>query len=217
MPFDPPLSLGDYQISVIVTSPPWYENCYLVKHVPSGEQLVIDPGSDAERILAQLAAGGGKCRAILLTHGHPDHIGAARRLQTELGIPCRAHADERPVIESAAEIARALMGMRLEAPACDWLADAPGLTLGGVPVGVIATPGHTPGGVCYAFGGFTLTGDTLFNHGIGRTDLPGGDYDQLAASIEGLLAQSPDDTVMFSGHGPDWTAGQARAWWRTMA
>jgi glyoxylase-like metal-dependent hydrolase (beta-lactamase superfamily II) len=210
---------GDFSLTVVVTSPPWYENCYIVHHRPSGAVAVVDPGGDADRILAAVAASGGRPEVILLTHGHPDHLGAANALETAWTVPTRAHADEAPVIARSSDLNRSFTGEPLVAPArMEVFAAEPKLTLGGVPVGVINCPGHTPGGVCFDFGGFVLTGDTLFCQGVGRTDLPGGNEQKLWDSINRLLRQVTDDEVMlFSGHGPGWNAGDARRWWRMVA
>lgn len=213
---------GDFTLTVVVTSPPWYENAYIVRHRPSGEMLVVDPGGDAERILAAVAAEAGKSDngkvvAIWLTHGHPDHLGAARALELALDVDTIAHHDELPVIAHAGELARSFTGESQDGPARVQAFDGePTLSLGGAPVRVVHTPGHTPGGVCYDFGGFALTGDTLFRQGVGRTDLPGGSEEKLWSSIPRFLGQTSDDTMLFSGHGPQWVAGDARRWWKMM-
>lgn len=217
MPVDFSADHGDWLVSVVVTDPPWYENCYIVKHKASGQQIVVDPGSNADEIAVALEEGGGNVQGIYLTHGHPDHLGAVRALQERLGLSCRAHVDEAPLIDRIVDYARARLGMVVEPPLpIDYFSDSTPLSLGGQSFRAIPTPGHTPGGVCLDFGSFTLTGDTLFNEGLGRTDLPGGNGPQLVRSITGLLEQLPDDSALYCGHGPGWTAGEAKPWWKQM-
>lgn len=209
---------GDFSLTVVVTSPPWYENAYIVHHRPTGALVVVDPGGDAERILAAVADTGGTAVAIWLTHGHPDHLGAVSALEEALDVDTLAHEDEMPVITHAAELAHSFTGESFPAPRrVRTFADEPILTLGGAEVRVTHTPGHTPGGVCYDFGGFALTGDTLFRQGVGRTDLPGGSEEKLWQSIPRFLGRVADTTALFSGHGPGWPAAEARRWWQLMA
>lgn len=210
--------LGEFSLTVVVTSPPWYENCYLVHHRATGEMVVVDPGGDAERIQEAVEKAGGTVKAIWLTHGHPDHLGAARALEKAWSVPTLAHVEETPVIARSSELSQAFTGEALEGPAAiESFTDEPVFTLGGQPVRVILTPGHTPGGVCYDFGAFALTGDTLFRHGVGRTDLPGGSEQKLYQSIGRFLGLIADETLLFSGHGPEWPASEARKWWKMMA
>ncbi|CAA7622058.1 Zn-dependent hydrolase [Candidatus Terasakiella magnetica] len=206
---------GDFSLSVLVTSPPWYENCYLVQHKPTKSLAIIDPGGDGERILEAVAALGGKPEVIFLTHGHPDHLGAAHQIEVALKIPTRAHADELPVISNSSDLNKSFTGKSQQGPgSLETFTGEPTETLGGAPIRILHTPGHTPGGICLDFGPFVITGDTLFRNGIGRTDLPGGSEQQLWASINRLLGLVEDDVVLFSGHGPEWTVRDARRWWR---
>lgn len=210
---------GDFSLIIAVSSPPWHENCYLVLHRPSDEMVIVDPGGDAPQILQAAHGQGGTPVAIWLTHGHPDHLGAARAVETALDVPTIAHAMEKPVIDRAGDLNKLFTGQALEGPGRLHLFDGePRLVLGGVEVGVIHTPGHTPGGVCFDFGGFVLTGDTLFRHGVGRTDLPGGSEATLWDSIGRLFGRlENDDSLLYSGHGPQWSVAEARRWWRMMA
>ena len=206
---------GDFTLSVVVTSPPWYENCFLVLHKPSQALAVVDPGGDGERLLEAIKEMGGKPQVILLTHGHPDHLGAAHQLEVALGIPTRAHADETPVIAASSDLNRSFTGQPQKGPgSLETFSGEPTEALGGAPIRVIHTPGHTPGGVCFDFGPFVLTGDTLFRNGVGRTDLFGGSEQQLWASINRLLGLLDDEVMLFSGHGPEWSVRDARRWWR---
>ena len=208
---------GDLSLSVVVTNPPWYENCYVVHHRPSGAVVVVDPGGDADKILAEIARVGGSPAAIWLTHGHPDHLGAASAVERALGLSTHAHRAEVPVIDRASALNRTFTGEGLAGPTALELFDGePMMAIGPHPVRVIHTPGHTPGGVCYDFGAFVLTGDTLFQQGVGRTDLPGGSEGALWDSISRLLGLVADDSQLFSGHGAGWSATEARRWWQRM-
>jgi len=205
---------GDFSLSVQVTSPPWYENCYLVLHRPSGALAIVDPGGDAPRLLEAVAAIGGTPSLIWLTHGHPDHLGAALALEDAFGIPTRAHVEEIPVIAAASDMSRAFTGQPQSGPArLTTFNGEPTERLGEAEIRVIQTPGHSPGGVCYDFGPFVLTGDTLFRGGVGRTDLPGGSERKLWNSIDRMLGMVGDDAMLFSGHGPAWNVAEARRWW----
>ncbi|GAB6051237.1 MBL fold metallo-hydrolase [Magnetospira thiophila] len=205
---------GDWQVTFIVGDPPFYENGYLVRHVPSGDTAAIDPGCAAVNFLGPVQDAGGTLGQILLTHGHPDHVSGVDELQRAIKGPCHVHTAEKPVIERGPALAGSF-GMRGYQGRfdCTWFDAKPHLTLGGAAIKVIETPGHTPGGVVFLFDGFAFTGDTLFAQGVGRTDLPGGSGPTLGRSIDTLLREVPADTVMFSGHGPAWTAEEAKPWW----
>ena len=214
-------TVGEFLITTVVNTPPWYENCYVVCHRSTGRQFVIDPGGEAERIAAVVRANaGGYSPAadkveILLTHGHPDHLGGVHDLQALIDMPCRAHQDEQPIISAAANWSSALMQRQINDPKrLEYFTGQPVFSYEGFEIRVVSTPGHTPGGVCFIFGGFVFTGDTLFNQGVGRTDLPGGNGHRLSDSITRLLGGLDDEAaLLFSGHGPSWAVAEARAWW----
>ena len=210
-------TFGALDLTLVVTDPPFLENCYIIRHRESGDAVVIDPGSAAARIQDAVTALDARPLEIWLTHGHPDHLGAVRTLQEAWSVPCRAQAPERPVIEAAPRLAAAFTGETMQGPsAVEFFSGEPALSAGAISARVIATPGHTPGGVCYAFDGFTVTGDTLFRGGVGRTDLPGGDQAALTASITRMLDGLADGDHLFAGHGPSWTVADAQQWWRWM-
>jgi glyoxylase-like metal-dependent hydrolase (beta-lactamase superfamily II) len=211
-------AFGDLTLSRIVTNPPWFENAYVVRHLPSNSSIVIDPGGLAQELLAAAQSDGGKLEAVWLTHGHFDHLAGVADLQDLSDIPCIAHRDEKGLIEAQPSWSASMMDKPVRAPRnLSWLeGQEPSLVLGGRNVRVITTPGHTPGGVCFDFGEFTITGDTLFDQGVGRTDLPGGDGATLKASIDRLLKLLDPGVRLFAGHGEDWTVEEARPWWSQM-
>ncbi len=160
--------------------------CYILGREDGQECIVIDPGAEANRIRKHV--GDRKIAAILLTHGHFDHIGAVRELMdpdTKLVI----HGLDAPMLgDPELNASAGLIARRVTAPeATDLVKEGDGLELAGLKVKVLHTPGHTPGSVCYEIEGELFTGDTLFEYGWGRTDLPGGSEAQMEASLRRLM------------------------------
>ncbi len=160
--------------------------CYVLSPDQGGECLVIDPGGEPERI--RRAAGNMKVAAILLTHGHFDHIAGAAGLM-DPGTRLLIHPLDAPMLsDPELNAGRRLLGQDITAPApTDLVRDGQELCLAGLNIRVMHTPGHTRGSVCYEIEGELFTGDTLFETGWGRTDLPGGDEHQLFASLRRLM------------------------------
>jgi hydroxyacylglutathione hydrolase len=207
-------SVGPYRILRIVTGEIWRENCYLAIHAPSGQMALVDPGDDADSIIRATVESGTRLQHVLLTHAHHDHVGAVAALYRRFGLACEVHDDDVRLLRHAPMYALRFAQKQIETPApFRAFKDQPTFHVGEQPVQVIHTPGHTSGSVCYNFGGFVFTGDTLLYQRVGRSDLPGGDPKLLVASVNQLLERLPGDTVVFPGHGRPWTLGEARTWW----
>lgn len=190
---------------------PLAANCYLVRCSEDGEALVIDPGADPEAILKKVEKERLTLRYIINTHGHGDHIGANATLRERTGAAILIHAADAPMLTSAVKnLSSWLNGGVVSPPADRTLADGEELRCGNVAFKVLATPGHTPGGISILGPGVVFTGDTLFQGSIGRTDFPGGSLPVLLKSIREKLLILPDETTVYPGHGPATTIGREK-------
>jgi hydroxyacylglutathione hydrolase len=179
------------------------ENCYVVRRDRSTpDAVVIDPGDAATQLRLELARSGAHTAAILLTHTHYDHIGAVADLAEGTGAPVYVPALERVVLERPDDYYGSL-GVRIRPyDAAFDVAGGDRLDLAGIPFEAIAVPGHSPGHLAYVGDGSVFSGDVLFAGGVGRTDLLGGDWDTLLASIRLLAERVPHDAIVYPGHGP---------------
>lgn len=175
-------------------------NCYIL--TAGRDCVVIDPGGDADRLLAQLSGLGAVPSHILITHGHPDHIAAACALKDATNARVLIHGDDRSSVEKPHPYMAQLVGGLDACPVDDTLTDGQQLEVGEISLRVLHTPGHSPGCVCFLAPGVAFTGDTLFAGSVGRTDLPGGDWNTLAKSLKRLIAETTPETIVYSGHGP---------------
>jgi glyoxylase-like metal-dependent hydrolase (beta-lactamase superfamily II) len=192
-------------------------NCSIVADLEAKRAIVIDPGGDLAKIRARLDALGVGVDAIVHTHTHIDHVGCTAELQRQSGAEASIHEADR-FLYDLLPVQAALIGAPLpeKAELEGTLREGRVLRAGSLDLGVIHTPGHTPGSVCFVArdaSGATrvFAGDTLFQGSIGRTDLWGGDHDAILKSIRGKLLTMPDDVVVVTGHGPDTTIGSERA------
>ncbi|MBQ7529921.1 MBL fold metallo-hydrolase [bacterium] len=180
-------------------------NCYLVFD-EKNTGVVIDPGDSASRILEESKNRGLKIEAILLTHGHCDHLIAARELQDSLNVPLYVHQDDKDFVEHAIEQGHMLGLHCTKVPKINhFYSDA--LQIGQLNWQIRHVPGHTPGGVIIVGDKVAFCGDTIFRGAIGRTDFIGGNYQQLINSIRTQIYTLPEDTVLYCGHGPNTTVG----------
>lgn len=186
-------------------------NCYIVGCEDTKEGAIIDPGGDAKRILAEVKRLGLKIKYVINTHGHFDHTLANKEVVKATGASLAIHSADAPLLTKGG--GALLFGVLGKAsPPADTSLDEGGvLTLGKIELKVLHTPGHSPGSISlYSQEESVLfDGDVLFNMGVGRSDLPGGNYSVLMDSIRKLLAL-PDETTVYPGHGPATTIGNER-------
>lgn len=197
--------------------PPFYKNGFVIGCEETREGAVIDPGDEVDALLAAAVRQRLTITRILLTHAHLDHVTGVARAKQALGVPVWLHQADNFLYEGIVEQGQ-MFGLQVEPqPPVDHFYDGEGpLRFGRYAVGVLHTPGHCPGGVCLAVsrvgepGATLFVGDSLFAGSIGRTDLPGGDMETLLRSIRQVLFTFPDDTIVWSGHGPETTIGRER-------
>jgi glyoxylase-like metal-dependent hydrolase (beta-lactamase superfamily II) len=196
---------------------PFFKNGFLLGCEATREAVVIDPGDEIDQLLTLVGEQSLAVKHILLTHAHVDHVSGVARARAALGAPITLHRDELFLYEAVLDQAR-FFGLSIERPPVvdRFYGDDPEITFGRYSVRAHHTPGHSPGGVCLQVGptggdGRTLfVGDTLFAGSIGRTDLPGGNYQTLIKSIREVLFPFGDAAEVYPGHGPQTTIGQER-------
>ena len=191
---------------------PFAENCYLIGKAP--RVAIVDPGGESDRIAEVIDGNGWKPEAILLTHGHIDHVAHCRQLAERYGIPTYIHRGDVFLLQSPQfpEFAKMLGAQPCPEPA-GYLEEGVPVEVAGLRLRILHTPGHTPGGVCLFDdeSGDALVGDTIFYRGNGRTDLPGGDFATLATSVRDRLFAVEGDWRLWPGHGPETRLDEERA------
>jgi hydroxyacylglutathione hydrolase len=202
---------------------PFFKNGYVVGCERTRKAVFIDPGDEVEQLLEFIRHEELEVTHILLTHAHVDHVSGVAEAKRALGAPIYLHKDDLFLYQNAVRTGM-MFGLTVEEPPPvdvfydpSILEDEP-IAFGDYEVRVVHTPGHCPGGVCLAIHEngdagppHLFVGDTLFAGSIGRTDLPGGDYETLLRSITEVLFTFPDASIVYSGHGPETTIGRERA------
>lgn len=181
---------------------PVQTNCYFAVNEQTKELFVVDPGDNAKELAARIREEGCMPAAVLLTHGHFDHAGAAEELATEFGIKIYAYEGEQETLENSRMNVSWMMGAEQVYHADIFLKDEQEFTLAGFHIRVLHTPGHTKGGCCYylPYEDAVFSGDTLFAGSVGRSDFPGGSSSQLIRSIREKLMVMPEQTTVYPGH-----------------
>jgi hydroxyacylglutathione hydrolase len=197
---------------------PFFKNGYVVGCERTRQAVFIDPGDEVDQLLDVIRTRELQVTHILLTHAHVDHVSGVAEAKRALNVPIHLHKEDLFLYQNAVRTGM-MFGLTVEEPPpVDHFYDGEGpLAFGDYQVRVVHTPGHCPGGVCLAISktGDTgaphlFVGDTLFAGSIGRTDLPGGDYETLLRSITETLFEFPDESAVYSGHGPETTIGRER-------
>ena len=199
---------------------PFFKNGYVVGCENTRQAVFIDPGDEVEQLLAFIRAEKLDVTHILLTHAHVDHVSGVAEAKRALGVPIYLHKDDLFLYQNAVRTGM-MFGLTVEEPPpvdVFYEGEGPDRVRRLPESRVVHTPGHCPGGVCLAISKkgdpsppHLFVGDTLFAGSIGRTDLPGGDYETLLKAITGVLFAFPDESIVYSGHGPETTIGREKA------
>jgi glyoxylase-like metal-dependent hydrolase (beta-lactamase superfamily II) len=198
---NPSLVVDRYELGPIGT------NCYVVRAERGAtEAVVVDPGGDAAELGLELARLGTRVAAILITHGHWDHLGGVADLAEANGAPVYMAEEERALLENLPDLVPQGVIARSYTPDVFLRGDET-LELAGIQFATVRVPGHSPAHLAYHADGCLFSGDVLFAGSVGRTDLPGADWETLVESIRLLSERFPPETIVYSGHGPPTTLG----------
>lgn len=183
------------------------ENCYLVWD-EANQAVVIDPGDEASKIIDEITKLQLDVKKIILTHGHYDHVGAVNEVKKATGAQVICHQEEKSIVEDETLSLGLYLGKEVSLPKVDaCVSEGDEISVGNLNFSVIHTPGHTKGGMCLLAGDSLFSGDTIFYGTLGRWDFPTGDLSELTSSITRKIFNLPENTVIYSGHGPETTVG----------
>ncbi len=179
----------------------YLSNCYIVGSDETKEAAIIDPGAQFEKIDNKLKELGLIAKIIILTHAHGDHIGAVKNFVEIYGTKVYIHEEDKDMLKDPEKnFSKGIIGKSISITPDVELKDGDVIDLGGLKFEIIHTPGHTRGGICIKVENIMMTGDTLFNRSIGRTDFPGGSFDDIITSIREKIFKYDDETVVYPGH-----------------
>jgi hydroxyacylglutathione hydrolase len=196
---------------VTYSNGPFQVNSYLVYDSSARSGIIIDPGSEIEDLCALIERDRIQLNAILCTHGHIDHVAGVNEVKAKFGIPLWMNRGDDELLATLPQQAR-MFGVKSPGSVLiDYELSSVGtVEIGGMQIILLHTPGHSRGSLSFVIGDAVFSGDTLFNFSIGRTDLPGGNYEDLITAIEDKLFGLPDKTRVYSGHGPETTIGKEK-------
>lgn len=192
----------------IFTVGPMEANCYILYNPDKREGLIIDPGAEGSHLIKFIKQEKISINYIVNTHGHPDHIGANRKIKEHTNAPILIHQYDAPMLAKSGSVLSFIFPLESSSPAADtFIKDGDLIECAGMKLKVLHTPGHTPGGISLLIDDSIFTGDTLFSGSIGRSDLPGGSQEVLLNSIKKILSLD-ENLIIYPGHGPSTTVRQ---------
>jgi hydroxyacylglutathione hydrolase len=206
--------IGEYKITVI-TSGKLEQNCFMVKHIPSSDLILIDPGQATREILEEIEEEGSKLKIVLLTHAHFDHVSGLKTICEHFDLPFWFHRADMKLLRRAPIYAISMEKRVLEISTNYKFIEGPIAEWGGETIYVINTPGHTPGSVCFHFGNMLFSGDIILTEQKIKLELPGYNNIELLESITHILYDLPGETVFFPGHGKIETINKIKLWWES--
>lgn len=184
-------------------------NCYIV-NLESPDCVVIDPADEAEKILTRVKELGLNVKAVILTHGHFDHTAGAGKIQKDTGAPVYIASGDADLLVNPGWMTKIAPPIKLKIDEVVQVKDGDQIVCGDLQLKIFETPGHSEGSISIYSPGYLFCGDLLFRGSVGRTDLPGGNWDVLLCSLREKILTLPDDTKVFPGHGPQTTIGKER-------
>jgi hydroxyacylglutathione hydrolase len=206
------ISINEYKV-ITITSGLLRQNCFLVKHIPSGDLLLIDPGGAVPDIINTINEEGGNLKLVLLTHAHFDHVGGIKPICETYKLPFWIHSADIKLLKRAPIYAISMEKRVIEISSNYKFIEGPIVEWGGDTIEIIYTPGHTQGSVCFRFSKMIFTGDVILTEQDNKLKLPGFDDTYLTESITGILNELPADTILFPGHGKSETMESIILWW----